>query len=195
MTELKTADDIELARRAEINKYSLCYESTDYGMSARRMLPALGLLTELDFRGSYLDIGCGRGEMVDHARRIGFDPVRGVEVTRSLLDNDRGIIYGVAHALPVMDQSFDVVSLFDVIEHLIPEDTEQVLSELRRVARKAVIITTNNQSSVFKGMQLHVNIKSYPEWDVTIRSAFPGADVRWLPRGINAINETWLILL
>jgi SAM-dependent methyltransferase len=83
-----------------------------------------------------LDVGCGTGTMLGHLERYGevvgvdadeeairFCHERGVENAR-LLEIDR---------LPFDDASFDLVTAFDVLEHI--RDDAQTLEEIRRVLR------------------------------------------------------------
>jgi SAM-dependent methyltransferase len=153
------------ARQAEHAKYGKAYAIESYRMGGARFTDALRNLADLPCRGSYLDVGCGRGEMLREAARLGFEPVRGVEVVPDLVDGAR-VIHAEAHALPFAEKSWDVVTLFDVIEHLIPGDDEAVCRELVRVARRHILITANNHESTLPdGTVLHVNRRPYAEWE------------------------------
>lgn len=169
------------ARAAEIAKYVRSYGGLpNYRMGDRRMLDAVRELGALPCRGSYLDVSCGRGEMLAHAARLGFAPAQGTEVVPELVRAER-VVYAEVHALPFEDASFDVVTLFDVIEHLIPGDDEAACRELARVARKHVLLTANNRPSVNPqtGDDLHINKRAYEDWDALFRGWFPGK-VTWL---------------
>ena len=65
---------------------------------------------------------------------------------------------------PFKDGAFDVVSCLDVLEHLDPPDTVAALKELRRVARRAVVVSAADYSAVWGGVELHVNARPYDEW-------------------------------
>lgn len=163
-------------REAEHEKYVRAYASVSYGMGAGRMEDAVRTLSALP-RGSYLDVGCGRGEMLAHAKRLGFTPVQGVEVVPSLIDGER-VVLGEAHALPFSDNSFDVAAMFDVVEHLLRGDDGLACCELRRVARRHVLITANSHPSHLPdGTDLHINRRTEEEWDDFIRMWFMGAEV------------------
>jgi ubiquinone/menaquinone biosynthesis C-methylase UbiE len=152
------------ARQAEYAKYERAYTIESYRMGGLRQQDAIRNLADLPCRGSYLDVGCGRGEMLRHAALMHFKPVCGVEVVPALVDGDR-VIRAEAHALPYADQSFDVVTLFDVIEHVLPGDDELIVRELARVARRHVLITANSQRSTLPdGTELHINRRPYDEW-------------------------------
>lgn len=182
------------AQAAEIAKYEICYQAPNYRMSADRGRGARRGLAEVPWRGGYLDVGCGRGEMLDHAAALGFEPVAGAEMVEALLGRP-GVQKAVAWDLPWGDAAFDVVSLFDVIEHLLPGDDEQACRELARVAKHCVLITANNLTSIHKGVELHVNRRPYEEWDGLFRAWFPGATVRWLKHLRAKNSEFWRIEL
>lgn len=181
-------------QQAEIDKYSKVYKDKRYRMGDARMTYAKELVREaVPECNTHLDVGCGRGEMVGYANGLGFES-RGVEAVDYLTDGF-SILHGKAWDLPVPDNSIDLVTMFDVIEHLLPEDTERTLAELRRVAKKEILITAANYSSKSMGVELHVNRKPYPEWDQLLRTAFADCDVDWLPRKHNIQSETWRISL
>jgi len=183
---------IDIARHAEHEKYLRAYRNPRYAMGQDRMADAYTDLRALPTRGAYLDVACGRGEMLRHAARLGFDPVRGVEIVADLIDADR-VIYGEAHALPFPDKSFDVVTLFDVIEHLPPGDDELACRELARVARAHVLLTANNhESHNLDGDVLHINIRSYDEWDALLRGWFSGTITR-ISGKRHYVSEAWRV--
>lgn len=81
-----------------------------------------------------LDVGCGAGGMLDPLARYG--PVIGVDMSPELVSfcHERGfpnVVVGSAYELPGDDGSFDLVTLFDTIEH-VPDDL-RALREARRV--------------------------------------------------------------
>ena len=87
-------------------------------------------------RGRLLDVGCSKGFFLDVARDAGWD-VAGVELNRNAADEARGrgldVWHGDLAAARFDPASFDVVTLFDVIEHTSrPRDT---LAACRRVLR------------------------------------------------------------
>jgi SAM-dependent methyltransferase len=83
-----------------------------------------------------LDVGCGTGTMLGELRRFGdvygvdSEPAA-IEFCRSQGEDQVALSSGVA--VPHDDDSFDLVSLLDVIEHV--EDDQTVLGEARRVLR------------------------------------------------------------
>lgn len=174
-------------RAAEHLKYENVYKLPNYRMGELRKAEARKDLASVSSRGSYLDVSCGRGEMLAYAESIGFSSVHGTEIVSYLIGGP--IVRGEAHALPFPDNSINVVSLFDVIEHLIPGDDEAVCREMFRVATDHVVLTANNRPSNSTGVELHINRRPYDEWDSLFRQWFP-ATVRRLGSGV---SERWII--
>jgi SAM-dependent methyltransferase len=185
---------LDAARRNERRKYEKIYaERPNYRMKVERMTDAVADLAALPARGGYLDVSCGRGEMLDAAVRLGFDPVHGTEIVPSLIDGAR-VVRAEVQALQFSDGSFDVASMFDVIEHLVPGDDQLACLELKRVARRHVLLTANNKPSNRTGVELHINRRPYHEWDSLFREWFSGAAVTWIGGGIlDRISEAWRI--
>lgn len=114
------------------------------------------------------------------ALRLGFAHVAGTEYTPELVDGDR-VVFAAAHDMPFADGTFDVVTMCDVIEHLLPGDDEAACRELARVATRHVLISANNLDSFGSdGSQLHINKRPYAEWDALFREWFAGCRVEWL---------------
>jgi SAM-dependent methyltransferase len=158
-------------RAREIAKYSVAYSHSDYRMGAERRAFVERQLA--GGSGSLLDVGTGRGETLDIALAAGYSPVLGTEVVRELL-HPGAVVYAEAHALPFDDHSFDIVTCFDVLEHLLHDDQAPALRELCRVARRAVIVTAATFSHVFDGVELHPGRREIDEWDALIRAHCPG---------------------
>jgi SAM-dependent methyltransferase len=88
--------------------------------------------------GPLLEIGSGKGRMLDLLRREGHD-AQGVEVNASMIQESRRL-YGAlpihkvdGAALPFEDQAFSTVVSFDVFEHI--PDSDAHLAEVRRVLK------------------------------------------------------------
>ncbi len=83
-----------------------------------------------------LDMGCGTGGMLEPLRRFG--EVEGVDASESAvrLCHERGemaVTHLTSAELPFPDDSFDVLTALDVIEHI--SDDVAAVSEVRRVLR------------------------------------------------------------
>ena len=97
------------------------------------LLNMLDRVIKPDGKNRVLDIGCGAGNMFHHLIRYG--PVVGVDNNPRPLDVARERRYdvreGPAESLPLDDESFDLVSLLDTVEHC--DDDIAVLRECYRV--------------------------------------------------------------
>ena len=86
--------------------------------------------------GSILEIGSGKGRMLDLLRREGYDAC-GVEVNAAMIDESRRLFGDLpiqkvdGPALPFADRAFATVVSFDVFEHI--PDSDAHLHEVRRV--------------------------------------------------------------
>jgi ubiquinone/menaquinone biosynthesis C-methylase UbiE len=110
-----------------------------------------GFLRMIEAR-TVLDIGAGTGRAILHLMKNMPDlSVRGVEPVAARIDQavqTKGIpggviVQGVGEALPFGNASFDVVCAFGMLHHVTNPDA--VVSEMLRVARKAVIIIDGNR--------------------------------------------------
>lgn len=106
------------------------------------------LIKQVPAHGTVLEVGCGAG--YSSQRILSWIPsdVRyvGSDIGHSLLAKSSARNPGVpfvrqsVYKLALPDKSVDVVVMLEVLEHL--EHPEIALAELRRVARKAAIIST-----------------------------------------------------
>jgi len=116
--------------RCERDKYlwiynhsgSRSYGKRDHGFFAHDIL--LEMKPE-----SLLDVGCGKGNFVEWANKqgisaVGLDFASGYGVMADILD------------MPFEDKRFDVVTAFDVLEHIKRENLDIALGEMNRVARR-----------------------------------------------------------
>src|ERR1043166_6628706 len=83
-----------------------------------------------------LDVGCGTGANLKMLAKFGT--AEGVDLSQQALDfcHERGfdgVRYGEAENLPYQDNSFDIVTALDVLEHL--DDDSTGLDEIFRVLR------------------------------------------------------------
>lgn len=125
------------------------YPASYYGVPADRRFPALveGLQRRLyDARaraverlaggpGRVLDVGCGRGHLLDAFRRRGWD-VQGVELDERSAAHARDVLGIPVHVGPPGSEVwpegyFDAVVLWHVLEHL--PDPEATLARVRRL--------------------------------------------------------------
>jgi SAM-dependent methyltransferase len=100
--------------------------------------------------GPILEIGSGKGRLLELLRREGFD-ARGVEINETMIQESRRL-YGDlpiqkvdGFELPFPDASFGTVLSFDVFEHI--PDSDAHLREVRRVlkAQGTYLLQTPNK--------------------------------------------------
>lgn len=185
------------ARLREREKYQHVYAAlATYKMGAARMQDAIADLRWAFFDHnctSMLDVGCGRGEMLGHAELLGFIEVRGAETVPDLCDDHRVIEMPVHRLHEMPEHGFDLVTSFDVLEHLLPGDDELLLLEMGRIASRCVAMTANNRPSVdpTTGADLHINKRPYDQWDRLIRDLLePDWHVERCA-GKQYVSETW----
>ena len=180
----------------EKQKYEAVYKSPGYKMGGKRKTHATSIISKWSSSAnepkSLLDVGCGRGEIVEFATSKGFRAC-GTEIVSYLVNPAKSIIYAEADNLPFADNSFDYLTCLDVIEHLIPGTEIEVFKEFKRVARSRILMSIANFSDKKNGVELHINIKPYQEWDDILRDIFSDANVIWHPR-LGNISETWEII-
>ena len=126
------------------------------GERLSRRLNAAFALAAVQPGMAVLDVGCGRGEILRHCARLGADaygidyaPVA-VELSRdvingTILQSDAaknsvkagrtGVSQADAKRLPFPTSYFDRVLMFDVVEHLYPDELHTALLEIRRVLK------------------------------------------------------------
>jgi SAM-dependent methyltransferase len=97
------------------------------------LLNMIDRLVSPDGRKRVLDVGCGAGNMIHHLSRYGS--VVGVDNNPKplavALERGYDVRQGTAEQLPVDEESFDMISLLDTIEHC--DDDMAVLRECYRV--------------------------------------------------------------
>ena len=119
-----------------------CVEETDEEM----ILAALGAT------GSVLEVGCGAGTLAVRLAKEGFQ-VTGFDVSFEALkkaeeqaQREEVVVVwkqGFVEHLPLADQSFDYVTCCHTLEHV--KDLQRSTSELRRGARKKIVVLTPQQ--------------------------------------------------
>lgn len=162
------ADKVTKARGAEIRKYKDAYQRPRYRMGNERRENSTNAIDEWAFgRGyrTFLDVGAGRGEVLDFVQDTGsFQRIEGTEVVPELIQSDQRLRYAEAHALDMPDRSVDVVTCFDVLEHLLPEDVNPAVDHLFRIARAVVIISAAEDSQFQEGIEHHPSRRPLDDW-------------------------------
>jgi 2-polyprenyl-3-methyl-5-hydroxy-6-metoxy-1,4-benzoquinol methylase len=102
-------------------------------------------------KGKVLDVGCAAGFFLKVMKKIGYDAY-GLDISSAACEYamnycDFKIFNGDIYKAKFMDHFFDIVTLWDVLEHL--RDPELVLGELYRIMKNqgAIVIETLNIDS------------------------------------------------
>ena len=121
-----------------------------------------------------LDVGCGLGHTIGWLRRLGIEAY-GLEISHYALKQALPHIkpylkYGDIRSIPYPDRTFDLVTTFDVLEHVHEEDISQAVAECQRVSSKYILhkIYTQENSwlSYFYGSDLSlVSVYSKNWWE------------------------------
>jgi len=95
---------------------------------------------------SLLDVGCCKGRVWKSAYSVGCDVFLGwLKEGKKYYDDV--VVCDLGHYFPFIDNAFSTVLSVAVIEHLPSDKGEHFVSEMERVGRKLVIITTPSYPS------------------------------------------------
>lgn len=158
--------------------YGDLYAGGRYGTGTARLQEAFEATREWR-KGSLLDVSCGRGWYIEQMAKAGFT-VTGTEMVPALCDGKR-VREATIDKLPFPDEEFAYVTCWDVLEHIAPPGAAAGLREMRRVAREGAAVSVNNRHpskwGAKAGTELHINIKTYEQWEELIRDVFEGWEV------------------
>lgn len=121
-----------------------------FKLHAGRLKQFINILKRPANKIKLLDVGCSSGAFLNSATRLGF-VAEGVEPARKAVDtavkNGLNVKCGTLEAVQYNEQCFDVVTLFEVIEHL--KDPVSLLKEIHRILKKngILMIGTGNANS------------------------------------------------
>lgn len=150
---------------SELEKYHKIYSdpNTTYGSRThgKAYIPRI-----LELKPQHMiDVGCGQNLLAAELRQhdinvIGLDPAAPQADYSNAADN-----------IPFPDNAFDLLTAFDVLEHIPPSDVPTVLTEFRRVLTptgKALFIIAMDSSKSKHGDELHPTRWSFPRWKAAI---------------------------
>ena len=155
-TTLDTRREKERAKYVALaTKPGSTYGSTNHGKFAVPIIQKFKPRIVVDF-------GCGRNDLVRDLRRLGID---GLGVDFAFPEAD---IVAPMHRVPVSAGIADVVTAFDALEHLLPEEVDEVLDEMRRIAvpsgRFVFSICTRESKTKVNDEGLHPTVRSRAWW-------------------------------
>jgi len=140
---------------------------------------------------SLLDVECGDGYFCHWIKQnSNIDKVMGIDISEARLERARSrypeikYIKGSFPNLPADNNSFDLVSCIEVLEHM--EDPLEALKELARITRKYVLITVPDRQVIKYNICPHC-LKKFPA-DGHLHS-FDVPKIRILAQNSNLIVE------
>ncbi len=141
MTSTSTASEAALPREMMLHTYPILFEvegSHWWYIGRRKIISEFlrDIVNKLGRRPEIVDVGCGTGANLLLLKQFG--DAKGIDVAEDALAfcRERGLSnveLGSAEELPLPDNSVDLVTAFDVVEHL--DDDLAGLREFRRVLR------------------------------------------------------------
>jgi SAM-dependent methyltransferase len=116
---------------------------------------------------SVLDVGSGTGRGVKHfLERNPNIEVKGIEPVRALIEQGEqkgipsgAVVEGRGDEMPFDDESFDVVCEFGILHHV--ADPKPILTDMTRVARRAIFLSDENRFANGGRMQRAVKYGLY----------------------------------
>lgn len=133
-------------QHATLRNNAECYQVQHWGKTYSRARKKFGeryrrilrMISAYKSAGRLLDVGCSLGFFLDTARESGFD-VYGVEPVKNAASFAReelklNITTGMLEQAKYPDRFFDIVCLFDVLEHI--PDPLAALAEVSRILKK-----------------------------------------------------------
>lgn len=118
-----------------------------------------------------LDIGCNYGSLIHILQKLGYNDVYGIDINKKAIKQGKKIYGAIKNRLKTYDgqnipfkkETFDVVLMFDVIEH-IPNVQNFLKNEVYRVLKKekSFIFQTPNKLTNIPWEILHQ--KSFTKW-------------------------------
>jgi ubiquinone/menaquinone biosynthesis C-methylase UbiE len=107
-------------------------------------------------RGSVVDIGCGRGYLLEQIKSsCPTLQLWGVDIQNKITSPGIQFAHGALPTLPFEDEAFDTVLCTHTVEHIL--QVERAFAELIRITRNRLIIVTPHQRYHYYTFDGHVN--------------------------------------
>lgn len=135
------------------------------------------LAKELSPGDTVLDIGCGPSSPVsrfdDLGKTVGIEAFEPYALRAKEAKTHDEIICANIFDVKLEQDSFDVVTMFEVIEHLPKDEGEELIDKLKKICRKKLIISTPNgfvQQKAIDGNELQAHLSGWEVEDFERRS-------------------------
>lgn len=148
-----------------------------------------------------VDVGCGNGLLLNHIKEsciIDPDSLLGVERSSSAIKHVKTKkIQASIDEIPLENNSFDLVTCCEVIEHLPIDIYEKGLRELARVARKFILVSVPYNEDLVKNLNVcpKCQTRFNPEYHVrsfnegTIMALFDEMDFKIVETGFIEVEK------
>lgn len=174
-----------------------------YSIHQKQIDRYIRMIKKIKLAGRLLDVGCGNGYFLTHARKSGFQ-VEGQEISPLFINYchqnlDLTVHSGELDTLNLEASSYDVITMFDVIEHVYSPG--KLLKECNRLLKPdgILVVTTHdigNFLAKLYGVKWHMIYPIGHVWyftHMTLRSLLQKESFRELYSGSAYIaDNTWL---
>ena len=136
-----------------------------------------------------LDVGCAYGYAVDILKSLGYDSYgvdiskHGIEQAKKMVDEVYFAICDVQKGLPFNNGTFDLVTCFEVLEHL--ANPLQAVRNMFCSCKNILVCTTPNRivekpiKTILKDFdETHISVKAPHEWEKCLRENLPSNFVK-----------------
>lgn len=107
-----------------------------------------------------LDVGCGGNEFAKTMNSEYEIYAVGIDFASPFAN-----IVGTCYKLPCNDKSYDMITCFDMLEHIKEKNIEGTLKEFKRVARRWLFFSIGyKKGRGFDGKMLHLTINNEKWW-------------------------------
>ena len=162
------ASSLPTPPRDSAKLYQKIYDENEwYGNADKNRCPGVRLLPKYQewLLAPVMDLGCGRGQTVEHLREMGVE-ADGIDQIKA----HPGMRVGdITKPIPHIENYRSAVCV-DCIEHLYEDQVIGLFNNMKKVERQAFSI--HNGESTGTGLELHVNRRSFVEWGELIRAHF-----------------------
>lgn len=162
-----------------IEHYSEIHRTSSFGATARNFALQIKLcLHELE-PTTLLEYGCGKSDLnvscgSDSIRWDRYDP-----------------------AIPELSkqptEQYDFIINTDVMEHIPPNDVDDVLADIRRCGEKVFfnISTRLAGKTLPDGTNAHCTVQDAEQWLIAIKKHFPDSTIAYIDEGEDTVILTW----
>lgn len=147
------------------------------GEQLSRRLTSAFALAKVEPGMQILDVGCGRGEILRHAARLGADTYgidyavvavnlsqKVIEETDGITPGKTGVFQADAKRLPFPTGYFDRVLMFDVVEHLHPWELNEALAEVYRVLKPDGLFVVHTAPNIWYDKYAYPIVRRLRTW-------------------------------